>query len=250
MKTNLLLKITFPLAALILTAGVYAQEEKSEVQVKIIKDGQVIKDTTYMVEDEASTKMAVRMLDMTLGEKSPAKAKKVYAFTTENGKTQEWTSEEGEVHVIENEKYIFHGDGDKDHITIVVDEAGNKTIQKEVIVIEGEDDKEVKEVKEIILIEKEKSRKGEAPEVEWIEKGDRKVLIIDDGGKEKTIKVMRGEGESSTQTFVTEDGKKVIIRELKEGDVKKEVEVEVNIDDEKVVAPEKKTEKKKKKGNR
>ena len=245
MKTLLQFLLTLFLGVSILPSGIYAQDEKSEVVVKIIKDGKVIKDTTYFVEDEESANIAAKLVDITLGEKSTDQ--KVYAFKSKDGSRYEWASESKAKEMLDTLKHIYIGEGDPKQITVVIDEDENKAMEKKVIVVK-DNDKELKEAKEIIVIKKigEGEEEGDNPDIEWVEKGGRKILIIDENGKEETIKILGSEGESSTQTFITQDGETIIIKELKEGDNERQIEVKVITDDKNAVSQDKKNKKKKK----
>ncbi|MGC9341587.1 MAG: hypothetical protein ACP5E3_02715 [Bacteroidales bacterium] len=244
MKKNLLPQIVFLFAAAIISVNTTAQEEKSEVQVKIIKDGKTIKDTTYLVEDKDATAAAVKMLDFTLGEKPTKHGKHVYTFKTEDGKSYEWKSEDSGDHKLEGHTYVFAEKGEDSEITIHMNEDGEKVVKKEVIVkkLDGES---AEEIEEIIIVTEDKPGKIdlEGENIEWIEKDDHKILIIDDGENAKRVKVISGDNKNSNYNFTTEDGKRYTIKEVEKGD-NKEIEVKVTTEDEK---GEVKKEKKKKK---
>ncbi len=239
MKTSIIRKGFYFLAGLIFTSGLIAQ---SEVQVKIVKDGKVIKDTTYLVEEESSTKMAVKMLDLTLGEKMNKKGSNVYAFKSKDGRTYEFRTGDDSVNNSYEHSYYFSGDHDAENIIVTVDEDGKKVIKKDKILKKSSDEEGEKEV---IVIKKNKKVTEGGDEIEWIEKGDHKVLIIDDGSKEKAVKILKDQVEGENSEFTTDEGKKIIIKESIEGE-QKEITVKV-VDNEKEEKKERKEEKKKEK---
>ena len=69
MKSFSLLSIAL-LAAFTLSAQ---NEKKSEIQVKIVKDGKTVKDTIYMVGNDKAVEHASKILDMTFGEPKEGK---------------------------------------------------------------------------------------------------------------------------------------------------------------------------------
>jgi hypothetical protein len=230
MKRNMLSKIAIFFAVACFSFSATAQVEKSEVHVKITRDGKVIKDTTYQVEDEKAAEVAANVIDLTLAEKTQKQGKHVYTFRTDEGQHYEWKSEDSEIHKTEKHSYVFAEKGEDGEITITMDEDGEKVIKKELIVKKlDEGDGEGKN--EIIIITSDKPDKIdlEGEKIEWIDKGEHKILIIDEGGNEKTVKVITGENENSNYNFKTENGKRIIITEVRNGE-EKEIEVEVEVE--------------------
>jgi uncharacterized protein YndB with AHSA1/START domain len=233
MKRSILSKIAIFFAVVCFSFSATAQKEKSEVHVKITRDGKVIKDTTYQVEDEKAAEVAAKMIDLTLGEKTQKHGKHVYTFRTDEGQHYEWISEDSGIHKTEH-SYVFAEKGENGEITIIMDEDGKKVVKKEVI-IKKLDESDGEGKNEIIIITSDKPDKIdlEGENIEWIDKGDHKILIINEDGNEKTIKVITDENENSNYNFKTEDGKRIIITEVRKGEEKEvEVEVEVEVEDE------------------
>lgn len=251
MKSNLLSKLSLVLVAGLLSFGLHAQEKEgtSEIHVKIMKEGKLVKDTVYQAKDEKTVEMAVKMLDMTLGEESHMKGEHVYTFKTDDGETFEWKSDDGKVHKMHQNVYVISDDeGEDEDVTVILNDKGKKVVNKKEIIVKKTGDSDEEGNKEVIVITKDDDDievEEIDQDIEWIDAGDHKVLILDNGGKEKTIKVISKSKEGSNYNFTTEDGKRIIIKQVG-GDDDKEIELEVTVEDEKAEAPKEKKRKKEK----
>ncbi len=67
MKKNIRFSILSIAAALFLSSGLLAQE-KTEVTVKLKKDGKVVTDTTYLFDDMDEARHALEMMDLVSGD--------------------------------------------------------------------------------------------------------------------------------------------------------------------------------------
>jgi len=54
-------------ASLILSTGLQAQEQ-IEMSIKVTKDGEVVKDTTYLFDDASEAKHAMKMMEVLSGD--------------------------------------------------------------------------------------------------------------------------------------------------------------------------------------
>ena len=136
-------------------------QEKTEVTVKVKKNGKVVKDTTYQFEDEAEAKHALQMMEVLSGEEAHMEHhnytmaqsgeghSKTMVFISEDGKKTEikhldgdslvWISEDDHPHG-EHVVVVKSGDGETFDILIDEDEDGKKVVRKEVTVIVSGDE--------------------------------------------------------------------------------------------------------------
>ena len=126
-------------------------QEKTEVTVQVKKDGKVVKDTTYLFEDEAEAKHAIQMMEhnnYTMAHSGEGHSKAM-VFISEDGKHTEikhldrdslvWVSEDDHPHG-EHVVIVKSGDGETIDILIDEDEDGKKVKKKEVTVIVSGDE--------------------------------------------------------------------------------------------------------------
>lgn len=188
------------LTAILLAIGAFLfAQEKTEVSITVVKDGKVVKDTTYAFDDAKKAKHAVHMMDaMASGEdkmmihdkdqhvliksdKDMKKHKEHMVFISEDGEKVELLGDH-------SENVVWVSEDDEDgNIKVIVKKIGDedctdgkkKVMKKEVIMISGEDgekgDWTIKEIKgedgEVIVIKKKKGEDGEEEiEVEVISK--------------------------------------------------------------------------------
>jgi len=234
------------LSTIILAIGAFLfAQEKIEVSMKVIKDGKVVKDTTYVFDDAKKAKHAVHMFDAIASKKldihmsdsddhhmefihkegNEMKHDKHVVFISEDGKKVKktegcnytWVSKgDGEEKVI-----VMKMDHDSDgHMYVTSDEEdGNvRVIVKELKDGDCEDGKKVIK-KEIIIISEEEGDDGT-----WtIKEGDNgeKVMWKKIEGKDGeiiTIKKIKGDGDEEEIEVEVE----VITKEMQEKAVKKE----------------------------
>lgn len=182
-------------------------EKKSEIQIKIIKDGETIKDTIYMVEDGKAAERASKILDMTLGEPKERGEHKVMTFISEDGEMHE-----------------FHS-GDADVMKIHKMHPGNTEMVKEKevrmkMIQENGDDTQV-------FVTTEESEDGETKVIvkkfKMGEDGDIHKIMSAEGMNEEEHEMlmkMIHESDDNTRVFVTkEEGEngetKVIVKKIK-----------------------------------
>ena len=219
MKKNTPFWILSIAASLILSTGLLAQEQ-TEVSILVKKDGKVVKDTTYLFDDAAEAKHAMKMMELLSGDE-PHMEHVTYNYTTAHAgsgeaKTMVFISKDGEKTEIKE----FHGDS----LAWVSEEDGAHAHGKKVIVMKSEDgstfdilldeDSEggvvvkKKEVRVVVSGDED----GSWTVVEGGEKmmdKDENVFIIkgDDEVKVKIMKIMEEEG----------DGENVKVIVIKEG---------------------------------
>ena len=228
-------------------------EKKSEIRVTIEKDGKVVKDTVYMVEEGRSVDHASKILDLTFGEHKSGKKHKVLTFISDDGELHEMHSgdvdmkkmhkmhlecgEMGEEH--EMIMKMIHEDDDDMQVFVTKEEGEDgetKVIVKKIKIDKDGGHSFIKKDENVIIM-----KAGEAGELEhihhsgekpvWIEENGAKVLIIDSkDGKQKKIKIVTD--SDSDKKFTTEDGNTIIIHTTKDCDNEKEVKVEVIVEDE------------------
>lgn len=185
-------------------SGVHAQEGKpDEITVKITRNGEVIKDTTYLTKNGEDLGHSLEMIDLILGEIHSGHHSKTMAFTTEDGK-------------------VIHIESEKKHV-MVRDKEGAK---EEIIIREGDGKKE----KIIIMKDGELIQSGSPDaQVETFEDADGNSFVFiqkGDGDEEFEGDVEIKMESSGNYRFETEDGKVYYIRSKeKDGETKLEVEV-------------------------
>jgi hypothetical protein len=171
-------------------------QETTEITVKVKKDGQVVKDTTYQFEDAAEAKHAMKMMEILSGEE---KHMEHFNYTTAHAgeghsKTMVFISEDGEKTVIKE----MHGDSliwvdeEDDHdcvkkknIKVVVsgDEEGSWTVESNELV-------EIDENENVFVIKNKDGDVDLEKIMEAHEGDDVKVIVIKkDGDDEEEVKV-------------------------------------------------------------
>jgi hypothetical protein len=171
-------------------------QETTEITVKVKKDGQVVKDTTYQFEDAAEAKHAMKMMEILSGEE---KHMEHFNYTTAHAgeghsKTMVFISEDGEKTVIKE----MHGDSliwvdeEDDHdcvkkknIKVVVsgDEEGSWTVESNELV-------EIDENENVFVIKNKDGDVDLEKIMEEHEGDDVKVIVIKkDGDDEEEVKV-------------------------------------------------------------
>jgi len=191
-------------ASLILSTGLLAQEQ-IEMSIKVTKDGEVVKDTTYLFDDADEAKHAMKMMEVVSGDE-PHKEHITYNYTTthtgsdeaktmvfisEDGETTEITEFSGDSHVWVNKEEV---DGKK--VIVMKSEDGN-TI--DILVDEENDDLDIVKKKEIKVVVS-GDEEGNWTVVESDEKNmdkDENVYIIkgDDEVKVKVMKIVEEESD-------------------------------------------------------
>ncbi len=176
MKKNTRFFILSIAAALFLSSGLLAQE-KTEVTVKLKKDGKVVIDTTYLFDDMDEAKHALEMMDLVSGD-DIHKEHIHYNVTSAHAgsgeaKTMVFISEDGETTEITE----FSGDSN-----VWVTEEDGDTHGKKVIVMKSEDGDVVKtkEVKVIVS--------GDEDGNWTVVEGDEKMMDMDENIKVIVIK--------------------------------------------------------------
>jgi len=160
--------LSFIISALFFSMGLLAQQ--TTVSVKIEKDGQVVKDTTYTFEDEIQAKHALKVMDIMSGD------------------SLLWFSaEEHDGDHVKVMKYRVEENGDEDDGQQVVivkssgDETHNIVIEKE-IEIKGDGDKVAK--KEIkVIVSEDKDGEWTVSEKDLGEDENVEVIVIKENKK-------------------------------------------------------------------
>ncbi len=193
-----------PLALLGLLAftGIQAQEEKpDEISIKITRNGEIIRDTTYLTREDGDLERSLEMIDLILGEINNDKEIKTMAFVSDDGK-------------------VIRIESEKKHI-VVKDKDGTK---EEMIIRDGEGKKE-----KIIIVKDGEVIHSDSPDarVEEFEDADGHSFVFiqkGDEGEEMDMEIkMKSDGN---YRFESEDGKVYIIKSMEEDEGKK-IEVEV-----------------------
>lgn len=162
--------IPVTIAALLFSVGLMAQE--TSVTVKVEKDGKVVKDTTYIFEDDVQAEHALKMMDIICSDDEHMMKvhKSMAEHHGEHVKVMKYRVEDGEdVHVehdgdhVKVMKYKIDGDeahgkhvvvvksGDGETFDILIDEefehehGDKKIVTKEVTVIVSEEKKHKKQ---------------------------------------------------------------------------------------------------------
>ena len=208
---------------LFISAGLLAQE-KAEVKVKIMKDGKMIKDTTYMFDDAKKAEHAVHMMemvnngDMHMKMMSDECTQKKMVFISEDGDVKE-IKDDGEVQWITSK---VSEDGETTEIHKVIKSAGADCGEK--VIIEDEDG-------EVEVIIKKMNDGKEGMKVE-----KKKIIILDDEDGESMSWTVK-ENENGKLVAVSEDGEEINMKKVSEeadGKVVKWVSAD-NDDDVKVI---------------
>jgi len=176
-------------ASLILSTGLLAQEQ-IEMSIKVTKDGELVKDTSYLFDDADEAKHAMKMMEVLSGDDEDMESihynytsahsghgkTKTMMFISEDGETTEITEFSGDSNVWVSEEEV---DGKKKKVKVVVsgDEEGNWTVvegdekmmdkDENVYIIKGDDEVKVKVMK---IVEEE----GDGENV--------KVIVITESG--------------------------------------------------------------------
>ena len=126
-------------------------QEKTEVTVKVKKDGKVVKDTTYLFEDEAEAKHAIQMMEhhnYTMAHSGEGHSKAMI-FISEDGKKvvkKEVTVivSGDEFHEAHENVYVIKGDGDDVHVEIeeIMKEHDGENVKVIVIKKDGDHDED------------------------------------------------------------------------------------------------------------
>ena len=121
-------------ASLILSTGLLAQEQ-IEMSIKVTKDGELVKDTSYLFDDADQAKHAMKMMEIVSGDE-PHKEHVTYNYTTSHtgsnhSKAMVFISKDGETTEITE----FSGDS----LVWVSEEDGAHVHGKKVIVMKSED---------------------------------------------------------------------------------------------------------------
>ena len=223
------------------------EEKKSEIHVKIEKDGKVVKDTTYLVDKDTDTKLASKVLDMTFGE-NMGQGEGNGTFSFEDSGFYEFHSKVGKMTPKQEVmiKEIHEGEDEQVFVTTEEGEDGERIVIVKKIKIDndGEHIRTNKEEK-VSILNIQEGEEGELKHIRhdgekpvWIEEDGAKIMIIDSkDGKQKEIKVITEEdvdlNSDSEQIIKTKDGETIIIHTIKKGDNDKEVKVEVIVEEEK-----------------
>lgn len=161
-------------------------QEKTEVTVKVKKNGKVVKDTTYQFEDEAEANFALQMMEhhnSTMAHSGEGHSKTM-VFISEDGKKTEikhldgdslvWISEDDHPHG-EHVVVVKSGDGETFDILIDEDEDGKTVVKKEVtVIVSGDEDG------------------SWTVESDELHEGHKNVFISDD---DENVYVIKGDGD-------------------------------------------------------
>ncbi|MCK4746665.1 MAG: hypothetical protein KAT15_06510 [Bacteroidales bacterium] len=183
-------------AAFLFSTTLLAQE-KTEVTIKVTKDGKVVKDTTYQFNDAAEAKHAIKMMEV-LSEDREHVMEYNYTMAHKHGdqsKTMVYISEDGETTTIKE----FHGDS-----LVWIEEGGDgdqvKVIRKKIKAGEhphGEKVIRKKEVKVMVLGDEHGTWHVEGDELEHVDE-DVYIFSGDDDVKVEVQKIIEehGDGEN------------------------------------------------------
>lgn len=217
------LQLSFILLAL--GAFLFAQE-KTEVSIKVTKDGKVVKDTTYTFDDAAEAKHAIHMMDAMASEEL-----NLYFHDSDehkmhmkkegdhkmHSKTMMFISEDGKKVKVENldkDHMEWHTssvseDGETEKI-IIMKSKGDVHGKTHVYITSGDDDEMEKKI-EVIVKEYKVGDCGNA-------KIKKEIIIISDGEEGEDI-------EWTINEHVKGDNVEVIV--IKKGKDDQDIEVEV-----------------------
>jgi len=210
MKKNTPFWILSIAASLILSTGLLAQEQ-TEVSILVKKDGKVVKDTTYLFDDAAEAKHAMKMMEVMSGDE-PHMEHVTYNYSTKHvgsghSKAMVFISEDGETTEITE----FHGDS----LVWVSEEDGGHAHGKKVIVMKSEDGStfdilldEDSEGGDVVKKKEVRVMVSGDEEGNWtVVEGDEMMMDKDENVKVKVMKIMEEEG----------DGENVKVIVIKEG---------------------------------
>ena len=167
MKKQIPISILSLVAALLFSTSLMAQET-TEVTIKVTKDGKVVKDTTYVYDDDTKAKHAVKMMEVMSGDEKNM-MKYNYTVTSEGDKGVNkmiFISEDGEKTEIKE----IHGDS---MVWISEEDADGKDPHGEHVIVMNKGDGETFD----IFIDKgefEEGKEGEKKRVKVVVSGDEK----------------------------------------------------------------------------
>lgn len=226
-------------------------EKKSEIHVKIEKDGKVVKDTTYLVDEDANTEIASKILDMSFGENFHKGEHRVMAFSSDDGELLKFHSKDGDMHAKHKVIMKEMHEGESGHMFVTTEEGKDGEMTVIVKEIKMDEDDEIHEfhskdgdihAKHIVMMKEMHSgedghifvttEEGEDGEMTVVVK---KIMIDEDGehtwtSKDENVIIMKkGEkGElkhihhnGEKPVWIEEDGAKVMIIDSKNGEKKK-----------------------------
>ncbi len=235
----------------LLLGSILAAQDKAEIKIRIIKDGEVVKDTSYTYDDITKAKHAIHMLDMMASDDIPMEKKhmklmsmddagdKKIVFISEDGATHEihgdgvkWVSstacEDGDsakTYIVKvkgdpqahGNAYFFSDDDGDEKVIFNEDDGQVELIIKKIKKGDGTEKMEIH--KEIIVIDEADAEKGE-----WTVKegDDDKVIVIKKAGEDLKWTSKDGDIDENTE---------VIIIKKDGSDKDEKMEVEVKIDD-------------------
>ena len=237
-------------AIFLLTMTLSAQE-KTEVTVKVTKDGKVVKDTTYQFDDASEAKHALKMMEMLTDEgehmmeynytmaHKHGDHSKAMVFISEDGKKTEikefsgdslvWISEDGDGDVKVIKKKM--GDGDHGEHVVIMKKGDGETF--DILIDEDGNKKKVKKKEVRVMVSGDGENVWHAKENEFIH-ADEDVFVIsgDEDVKVELKKILEDhDGENVKVIVVKKDHKCCDHAEGEEcehdHDHEKEVEVEV-----------------------
>ncbi len=240
------------ISAIFLAFSLNAQEEKkSEIHVKIEKDGKVVKDTTYLVDEDANIEVASKILDMSFGENFHKGEHRLMAFASDDGELHEFHSKDGDMHAKHKVMMKEMHEGESGHMFVTTEEGEDGEMTVIIKKIKMDEDGELHEfhakdgdihanhkviMKEMhegesanVFVTTEEGEDGEmtfiVKEVKINEDGehtwtskDENVFIMKEGEKGE-LKHIEHNGEKPV--WIEEDGAKVMIIDSKNGEKKK-----------------------------
>ncbi|MFC2090149.1 hypothetical protein ACFLT1_05175 [Bacteroidota bacterium] len=262
MNKNLLTIVT-----LLLFGAALVAQDKAEVNVKITKDGKLVKDTVYTYDDLGKAKQVIHMMEMMTSDEMHFEADKVHMkmsasdegahkkmiFISEDGDVKDihdhdmhmsWTTEDGDsvkvIKISSNGKGKAHAwvsDDMKDAEHVVIHENDGKVdiVIKKMKEGDGKEEDVKKIKKEIIVV----TDKDDGDKATWtVKAGDSgELIMVNENGKTmeliKDTESLDEEG-SKTVKWISEDGEHVKITVIKTGSEEDdEVEMEITIEESK-----------------
>ncbi len=217
------------LAFILFLAGTVLAQDNTEVTIQVKRDGKVLRDTTYMFEEEADATNAVELFEMLNGE-DPHKAgfhytmahaggehSKAMVFVSEDGEktgikeihgdSLVWISEDDHDGAVKVMKYKVHKEGHEggEHVVVVTSSEGGTfdvLIDEE---LEGDQLKKEKNVK--VVVKEDKDGMMHITEEELVGSNE-EVYVIEGDDVEKQLKEILKKVETSDD----ENTKVIVIR--------------------------------------
>lgn len=235
MKNKVSIRFLSMAAIVMFSSGLLAQE-KAEVTIRIKKDGEVVKDTTYQFEDAAEAENALKMMEV-LSEVETHEGAYQYNYTMsksegDQSRTMVFISKDGDhtkITELEGDSLIWIKEGDdsdlqEEHVVVMKSkDGGTFTIQV------AEDDDDLVDVKEkkirVMVSEGEEGSWTVHEDGDTINEDDENVYIIrgDDNVKVEIQKIMEEEDDGK-------ETKVIVIKKRVEGDQDVDMDEDHDVD--------------------